>query len=210
MRKLRNKVFCAPVPLTPCLFSNQRACSRGIHISDYKHKVRLLIHNHTFKPLHNPSRLNGMRGRADSQAEIRLRELQIVKKRVRHVVIIMLPGMDEHMVDLLCSAQAIHLFYRLANGCHLHKIRSGSDDRQDFKWHNENSELKAIAPTFGIILLPSAPTKSHPVISDTSFLLSLSCCSAETATTKRQKYAVDPDPSPTDAGTPWPVGVQSD
>src|SRR4030095_9298753 len=203
MRKLGNKVSCALVSPAPCLFGNQRACSRGIHITYDKHKVRFLIQNHTFKPLHNPSGLNGVRGRAHSQSEIWLRKFQIVKKRIRHVVIIMLPGMDEHMVDLLCSAQAIHPFYRLANGCHLHKIRSGSDDRQDFKWHNESCELKAIAPTVGIILLPSAPTKSHPVISDTSFLLSLCCCSAESAITMRQKCAVDPDLSPTDAGKPW-------
>src|SRR5215470_13656677 len=157
MRKLGNKVFCAPISPAPCLFSNQRACSRGIHISDYKHEVRLLIENHTFKPLHNPSRLNGMRCRADSQAEIWLRELQIIKKRIRHVVIIMLPSMDEHVVDLLFNAQAIHLFYRLANGRHLHKIRSRSDDRQDFKEHNKSCELKAIALTFGITLLPSVP-----------------------------------------------------
>src|SRR5215475_9362774 len=116
MLKLGNKVFCATISPAPCLFSNQGACSRGIHVSDYNHEVWLLIENHTFKPLHNPSRLDGMRCRAHSQAEIWLRKLQIIEKRIRHVVVIMLPGMDEHVADLLFSAQAIHSLYRLTNG----------------------------------------------------------------------------------------------
>src|SRR4030095_13412526 len=56
---------------------------------------------HTFKPLHYPSDLNGMRGRAHSQAEIWLRKFQIVKNQIRQVVIIMLPVLDEDVVDLL-------------------------------------------------------------------------------------------------------------
>src|SRR6266436_3056935 len=102
MRKLGNKVVCTFISPAPCLFGDQRTRRRGIHIPYYKHEVRLLIQNHTFKPLHNPSSLSGMRSRANSQAEVRLRKLQIIKKRIRHVAVVMLAGMDEDMVDLLC------------------------------------------------------------------------------------------------------------
>ena len=103
MREFGIKVFCTLVSPAPRLFGDQRTSSRRIHISYYKHEMRLLIQNHTFKPLHNPSRLSGMRGRTNSQAEIWLRKFQIVKKRIRHVAIVMLPGVNQDMVDLFCN-----------------------------------------------------------------------------------------------------------
>jgi hypothetical protein len=57
--------------------------------------------------------------------DMRLRELEVVEKRVRHIEIIVLPGMNQHIVDWgpLVRDRTVILLDSSYQGSHLHKVR---------------------------------------------------------------------------------------
>lgn len=67
----------------------------------------------------------------DFQVDIRRRNTKIIKKRLRHFFVIMLPGVDEHMLNYITGPFPVPgLLIMCIDGscdrCNFHKIRPGT------------------------------------------------------------------------------------
>ena len=77
----------------------RRKCRRQcrIHIAVNENPIRLLLDKHVFHCHHHTRRHFCMTAAGNAEIYVRLRQLQFVEKLLRHVVIEMLPGMDEKL-----------------------------------------------------------------------------------------------------------------
>ena len=114
----------------PHFCRNQRGCDRRVHISVNQDQIRCVLRHCVFKANHDFGGLSGVRTRADFQVEVRPRHAQLVEKDLRHVGIIMLPGMNQTLLD---SGVGVD---RFDDRCRLHKVWTRADDVKEF--HQES------------------------------------------------------------------------
>jgi len=70
-------------------------CDCRVYVSHYYDQIRLFLKKDLFKLNQNMPCLLPVASRADSQIDVGLRQIKVFEKCVRHIRIIMLPGMDE-------------------------------------------------------------------------------------------------------------------
>src|SRR5262249_13577642 len=78
-----------------------------------------------------------MRSRADGKVDVGWRHIQVAEKCGRHAVIVVLAGMNECLRDFALATMS-----RGPDGCHLHEIRTGTDNVDNR--HHSSSELLRI------------------------------------------------------------------
>ena len=72
-------------------------CAGGgrIHVAHHHDPVRLLARCHLLVRDHHPAGLLCVRAAADLEVKVRARQPEVAKKRVRHVGVVVLPGVDD-------------------------------------------------------------------------------------------------------------------
>jgi hypothetical protein len=95
--------------------------------------------DYLFKSLHDICRLDRVRARSHSQIYVGSRQVKVPKKYLRHVLIVMLSGMNDH------RRESVGMFQKLkVEGRDLHEIGSGSSHQQ-YLLHSTNLLLFFLA-----------------------------------------------------------------
>ena len=81
------------------LLGDDTAGQRGIDIPDNHDKVRLFFNADLLKSHHDLCRLDGMGAGTGIEKVLRFRNLQVFKKSLRHLIVIMLTRMDDPAID---------------------------------------------------------------------------------------------------------------
>ncbi len=79
------------------------------------------LDDHRLEPLHHSRRLLGVRPRPDAEGVVWRPNPQLLEKGVRHPRVVVLAGVDDHMLDPALHQLAVH-------GGELHEVRAGADD----------------------------------------------------------------------------------
>jgi len=103
---------------------DERRCQRRVDVAGHEHCVRLLSDEDRFEPLHHARGLLRVRAGADVEKVVRLRHRQVVEEDVRHRGVVVLAGVDQHLVDPATPERGDHW-------SRLHQVRSRADDGQD-------------------------------------------------------------------------------
>ena len=74
--------------------------------------------------------LLGVGSRADAEELVRLREAELGEEDVRHHVVVVLAGVDEHELE-----RGVQARQRAVHGRRLHEVRPGADDEADAGGH---------------------------------------------------------------------------
>ena len=115
-------------------FGNYRTGQGGVDVTDDHHQVWLLLQTHFLETRHHFGSLHRMASAADVEVVIRLRDLELLKKYVTHVAVVMLTGVhDLYVEDSRMAIEGPH------DGRNLHKIGARARDDADFSfigWHD--------------------------------------------------------------------------
>ncbi len=96
----------------------------GVDIPDHHHQIRLLLPADLLEGDHDLCRLHRVAAGTGIKKKVRPGQLQVVEKRLGHLVVIVLPGVDDQ------TLKAVHLPGRVKNRGDLHKIRPGPGHQQ--------------------------------------------------------------------------------
>ena len=119
----------------PFLDTDKRTSQRRIHVADNQNARGLVFIDDRFEALHDLGRLDRMCTGPDAEIDVRMRQAQIFEQTVVHVLVVMLPGVDQQSGD--CRSM-------VGEGAedrrHFHEIRTGS-------YHAKNG-AKSFRPDF--------------------------------------------------------------
>ena len=118
--KPRLDVRCAQ----PELRRNDGGRHRRVHVAVHEHPVGAMPFEHGLDALHDPGRLHGMRGAADGEVFVRLREPQTLEERVGHHLVVVLPRVHDHLRHAGGDPCPVH-------GGQFGEVRAGADDVED-------------------------------------------------------------------------------
>ena len=106
------------------LLGGERCGERRVDIARHEHNIRAEFLQQRLQPLEYPSGPSGVRPRADLGIGVGPGQSQLSEEHPRHRVVIVLPGVDEDVLDVRPFREAA------GDGCHLHEVRAGANDRQ--------------------------------------------------------------------------------
>jgi len=81
------------------LLGHDAAGQSRIHVAHHHDQVGVLRETHLLEGHHDPGRLSGVRARTGVEKMVRRGDGQIVEKGLRHLAVIVLPGMHDAAVD---------------------------------------------------------------------------------------------------------------
>ena len=87
------------------LGAHNRGCHGGIHVAIDKYKVGLAIGNHRLKAGDDFGGLAGVAAGTDAQVQVRSGHIQLLEENVRHVRVIVLPGVDQSLARSVVPGQ---------------------------------------------------------------------------------------------------------
>ena len=90
----------------PHLRRDERAGERRVRVSIHQDEVRLLPLEDVFETAHHLRGLPGMTAGSDSEVVVRPRHVQDVEEHVGHVLVVMLPGVDQNFLMMLSDLPA--------------------------------------------------------------------------------------------------------
>ena len=99
---------------------------RRVHIARDDEKIDRIFHQHRFNGHEGTSGLLGVRARPDPEKEIRFRKPELVEEDRRHLLVVVLSGMDQ-----LDGERIVGRLEGTLNGRDLHEVRPRSDDESD-------------------------------------------------------------------------------
>src|ERR1700722_6538299 len=111
----------------PELGTDQRSCHGGIHVPIDKHQVRLAFEHDGLEAHHDLSGLHRMRAGANRQIQVGWWKTELLKENIRHIDVVMLPGVDEGLRDVAAVLECSE------NGSDLHEIGARSDNVKYFQ-----------------------------------------------------------------------------
>ncbi len=113
---------------------DERASQRRVHVAHHHHPVGPALEAEPLVGHHHARRLPGVAAAAHPQMTVGAGEAEVAQERVRHVVVVMLTGVDEDRLAPIRRRE--HPVERR----HLHEIGPGAGDEMDFGWrHGERS-----------------------------------------------------------------------
>jgi hypothetical protein len=98
---------------------HQRGGDRGVHVAIRQHEIRMELDDHRLETLHDGRRLLRMRPRPHPEIVVGRRDPQLLEERVRHARIVVLAGVDDHVLDSALHELAV-------DGSELHEVRAGA------------------------------------------------------------------------------------
>ena len=104
---------------------NKSACDRAVYIADDENVIGFEIEHYRFEAFHYLSGLDGMTAGADLEIDIRLGDIQLVKEELAHVLIVVLPGVNEQSFEVAVFVERTH------DRCDLHKVGPRPADADD-------------------------------------------------------------------------------
>ena len=109
----------------PSFTLDQRAGDRGVDVAHDDNGIRRVAGQYRLEPLHDFSRLHGVRARADFQIDIRARNAELLEKQLAHPLVVVLARVDEPRRYIWPAGNLPH------QGRHLHKVgpRPGDDNK---------------------------------------------------------------------------------
>jgi len=110
----------------------QRRRQSGINISHHDYQVRLPGQQHFLKLDHDLPGLPGMAAGAYAKVDIRRRQIEVLKEDLRHLVIVMLAGVDEQRLYRVCRGRGIMLQDGTHERGYLHEVGACGGDKDDF------------------------------------------------------------------------------
>ncbi len=123
--KLRKPGFDVADGHAGCL-GGERGGQRRIDVPRDEHQVRLRLGDHRLEPLDDAGDLLRVRPGACAEEVVRLPERELVDEHLRHLVVVVLARMDEHVLEIVRPAAQLAYDRR-----RLHEVRPRADDRQD-------------------------------------------------------------------------------
>src|SRR5262245_28178789 len=109
------------------LHCRQRTGKGRIGIAVDKDAVRLVFEQYFFERLEHPRGLLAVAGGADAEVDVGIRNVQLFEEHVGHVLVVVLPGVNQELFDALLRAQDTGY-----GGC-LDELRAGTDNRYDLQ-----------------------------------------------------------------------------
>lgn len=106
------------------LRADESRSNSGIHVAINQSDIGLAFQNDGLEPEHDLRRLRSVASRTDRQIEIRIRNLKLRQKHVRHVPIIVLSGVNQRLPDA-------SLPNRPQYWGRFHKIRPGPNNMEN-------------------------------------------------------------------------------
>ena len=108
------------------LRGGQRGRHRRVHVAGDEHDIGLRLEQHRLEPLHDRSRLLGMRPRAHSERVVGLADSELLEEDLGHLAVVVLAGVDEDVLELVAAPLQLRRDRR-----DLHHVRPRADDRED-------------------------------------------------------------------------------
>src|SRR5215510_2875206 len=105
----------------------ERPRQGGIDVAYHHDDIGAGLGEHRFQTEHDLRDLRSGRRRLHVEVDVRVRELEIGEKAVRHRAVVVLPGMDQERARLGPRAELGH------DGRDLHEIWAGPDDGRDLQ-----------------------------------------------------------------------------
>ena len=115
----------------PHLRRDERAGERRVRVSIHQDEVRLLPLEDVFETAHHLRGLPGMTAGSDSEVVVRPRHVQDVEEHVGHVLVVVLPGVDQNFLMMLSDLPA----HRRG----LDELRACADDARDLHGPRERA-----------------------------------------------------------------------
>ncbi len=106
------------------LRGHQRGRDRRVHVAVHEQQVGLALQQERLEALHDRGRLLRMGPRPDPEVIVGRRDPQLLEERVRHTGVVVLAGVDDHVLYAPLHQRAI-------DGGELHEVRAGADDGED-------------------------------------------------------------------------------
>ena len=106
------------------LRGHERGGNGGVHVTIRQHEIRLDLDDHGLEALHHRSRLLRVRPRPHAEVVVRRRDPELLEESVRHARIVVLAGMDDHVLDTASHQLAV-------DGSELHKVRACAHDGEN-------------------------------------------------------------------------------
>ena len=104
----------------------KRCCQRRVDVAGDHDEVGAVLLEYPFAADQRTSQLLGVAAGADAQDDVRLRQVEVAEKGVRHFAVVVLPRMNETAYD-----RGLETLERVDDGCRLDEVRPGSDDEAD-------------------------------------------------------------------------------
>ncbi len=104
---------------------NQRSGYRRIHVAVNEDQVRPLREARLLEAFHDGGGLLRVGAGADFEVVLRMTDAEVLEERIGHVVIVVLAGVHDHMLDIRTPRQ-LPLQRR-----ELHEVGTGADDGED-------------------------------------------------------------------------------
>jgi hypothetical protein len=101
----------------------QRARQRGVRVTQDEHEVGTDVEHRLLQRGQHAARHVAVRSGPDAEMEIRSGDLELVEERARHLVVVVLAGVDEHLAQT--AAQGAR------ERCGLHELRAGAHHAED-------------------------------------------------------------------------------
>ena len=124
---------------------HDRARQRRVHVPHHDHPVGPVVRENLLERLHDARRLDGVGRRADTQMDVRRRDLQVLEEDVGHQVVVVLPRVQQPRVEQVGPRPELAQERR-----DLHEVRAGAGD-----------EEKAERPPGRPVPRPSAALRAH-------------------------------------------------
>ena len=99
-----------------------------VDVADNDHQIGLLFQADLLEGDHDLCRLLGVRAAADFQVDVGLGHAEIVEEGFAHLLVVVLAGVDEEVLDLLGV-----FVHGLDDRGHFHEVGAGTDDVDDFQ-----------------------------------------------------------------------------
>jgi hypothetical protein len=107
------------------LGGDKRASERGVDVADNEDGVRVRVEGHRLEAPEDFRGLPGVRSRADAEIEVRVGKTEVAEERARHLMVVMLAGVDQQGVETAVGAQ------RFKQRSELHEIRPRPADAEN-------------------------------------------------------------------------------
>ena len=104
----------------------KRCCQRRVDVAGDDDEIGAVLLEYPFAADQRTSQLLGVAAGADAHDDVRLRQVEVAEKGVRHFAVVVLPRMDETAHD-----RGLETVERVDHGCRLDEVRPGSDDEAD-------------------------------------------------------------------------------
>src|SRR2546425_1161357 len=137
---------------------DESTCERRVRVSVHQDEIGLFALEDVLESVHHLRRLAGVTGASDSEVVIWLRHVENLEEHVGHVLVVMLPGVDQDLLVVLAD--------RPAHWRGLDELRACADDARDL--HGRQSGRSAyndIVPNDPAPLLEKMSEGEH-VLSD--------------------------------------------